>query len=178
MQTVEQLTKLRIDHYGEIGFGGFADLVDAVGGVNICIDKNPNDPKAGLKLKKGCHGLNGKQALGLVRTAPSQRRPRTRGQSAQIPVRADGQGDQSVGRAQSVPARSVRERCGQLADRRQERSHLESGRPGDGLRGNPITTTTPNAGAQVTEEGIHSSLVPTRKNSSTTYGKVNPSPTP
>ncbi|GAB35921.1 putative LytR family regulatory protein [Gordonia otitidis NBRC 100426] len=67
-KTIEQLTGIRIDHYAEIGFGGFDTLVDAVGGVNICIDQSLNDPKAGLRLSKGCHDLNGQQALGLVRT--------------------------------------------------------------------------------------------------------------
>ena len=67
-KTIEQLTGIRIDHYAEIGFGGFDTLVDAVGGVNICIDQSLRDPKAGLNLTKGCHDLNGQQALGLVRT--------------------------------------------------------------------------------------------------------------
>ncbi|SDU71530.1 cell envelope-related function transcriptional attenuator common domain-containing protein [Gordonia westfalica] len=68
VQTVENLTGIHIDHYAEIGFGGFDTLVDAVGGVDMCIDQPLNDPKAGLKLSKGCHHLNGRQALGLVRT--------------------------------------------------------------------------------------------------------------
>lgn len=68
VQTVENLTGVRIDHYGEIGFGGFDRLVDSVGGIDICIDQPLNDPKAGLRLRKGCQHLNGKQALGLVRT--------------------------------------------------------------------------------------------------------------
>jgi LCP family protein required for cell wall assembly len=67
-QTVEQATGLRINHYAEIGFGGFASVVDAVGGVRMCIDKPINDPKAGLNLAAGCQTLNGAQALGYVRT--------------------------------------------------------------------------------------------------------------
>ncbi|MFT4087190.1 MAG: LCP family protein [Gordonia sp. (in: high G+C Gram-positive bacteria)] len=68
VQTVEQLTHVRIDHYAEIGFGGFDRLVDSVGGVKMCLNQPLNDPKAGLKLKAGCQQLNGTQALGLVRT--------------------------------------------------------------------------------------------------------------
>ncbi|WP_083837208.1 LCP family protein [Gordonia effusa] len=68
VQTVETLTGVHIDHFGEIGFGGFDTLVDAVGGVNMCLNQALNDPKAGLRLKAGCQDLNGKQALGLVRT--------------------------------------------------------------------------------------------------------------
>ena len=68
VQTVEQFTGVHIDHYAEIGFGGFDNLVDAVGGVEMCLDQPIRDPKAGLKLKAGCQELNGAQALGLVRT--------------------------------------------------------------------------------------------------------------
>jgi LCP family protein required for cell wall assembly len=67
-QTVEQATGLRVNHYAEIGFGGFASVVDAVGGVRMCIDKPINDPKAGLNLAAGCQTLNGAEALGFVRT--------------------------------------------------------------------------------------------------------------
>ena len=36
VQTIEQNTGVRVDHYVEIGFGGFVELVDAVGGIEIC----------------------------------------------------------------------------------------------------------------------------------------------
>ncbi|GAA4743026.1 LCP family protein [Gordonia alkaliphila] len=68
VRTVEDLSGMRIDHYAEIGFGGFDRLVDAVGGVQMCLDQPLRDPKAGLRLKAGCQTLNGAQALGLVRT--------------------------------------------------------------------------------------------------------------
>jgi LCP family protein required for cell wall assembly len=68
VQTVEKATGVRVDHYAEIGFGGFVGVVDAVGGVDICVDKPLKDPKAGLDLKAGCHTLSGGQALGFVRT--------------------------------------------------------------------------------------------------------------
>jgi LCP family protein required for cell wall assembly len=67
-RTVEEATGLRLDHYMEIGFGGFAGVVDAVGGVNMCIDQPLRDPAAGLDLKPGCQDLDGAQALGYVRT--------------------------------------------------------------------------------------------------------------
>ncbi|KAA0919864.1 LytR family transcriptional regulator [Dietzia sp. ANT_WB102] len=67
-QTLEQQTGIRIDHYAEIGFGGFAGIVDAVGGVDICIEEPINDPLAGLDLAAGCQTLAGPQALGFVRT--------------------------------------------------------------------------------------------------------------
>src|SRR5699024_1716931 len=67
-QTLEQQTGMRIDHYAEIGFGGFAGIVDAVGGVDICIDEPIQDPMAGLDLAAGCQTLAGPQALGFVRS--------------------------------------------------------------------------------------------------------------
>ncbi|WP_229373280.1 LCP family protein [Umezawaea beigongshangensis] len=67
-QTVEGATGLRVDRYVEVGFGGFADIVDAVGGVDMCIDEPLQDPLAGLDLQAGCQELDGTQALGFVRT--------------------------------------------------------------------------------------------------------------
>jgi LCP family protein required for cell wall assembly len=67
-RTVEQATGLRMDHYMEIGFGGFAGLVDAVGGVTMCIEKPVKDRDSGLNIKKaGCQLLDSKQALAYVR---------------------------------------------------------------------------------------------------------------
>ncbi|MER6948388.1 LCP family protein [Nonomuraea sp. NPDC000554] len=68
VQTVETVTGVRIDDYMEIGFAGFVGIVDAVGGVEIDVRAAVDDPKAGLKLKKGKQVLNGAQALGYVRT--------------------------------------------------------------------------------------------------------------
>lgn len=67
-RTVENVTGIRIDNYMEVGFAGFVGIVDAVGGVEICVKTPINDPKAGLKLKKGCQEMDGGTALGYVRT--------------------------------------------------------------------------------------------------------------
>jgi LCP family protein required for cell wall assembly len=72
-QTVETNTGLRLDHYIEIGFGGFAGVVDAVGGVEMCLDKPINDPLAGINLPAGCQELDGANALGYVRTRATAR---------------------------------------------------------------------------------------------------------
>ncbi|TMR99455.1 LytR family transcriptional regulator [Nonomuraea basaltis] len=68
VRTVETVTGIRVDNYMEIGFAGFVDIVDAVGGVEINVRAAVDDPKAGLKLKKGTQVLTGAQALGYVRT--------------------------------------------------------------------------------------------------------------
>jgi LCP family protein required for cell wall assembly len=69
IQTVEEATGLRIDHYMGIGFGGLADVVDNVGGVRICVKTAIQpDSFSGFKgLAAGCHNLNGTQAIAFVR---------------------------------------------------------------------------------------------------------------
>ncbi|WP_235624060.1 LCP family protein [Mycolicibacterium goodii] len=72
-QTVEAATGLHLDHYAEIGFGGFAALVDSVGGVTVCPAEPINDPLAGIDLPAGCQELDGRTALGFVRTRATAR---------------------------------------------------------------------------------------------------------
>ncbi|SER72971.1 transcriptional attenuator, LytR family [Streptomyces sp. yr375] len=68
VRTVEFNTNLRIDHYVEIGFAGFAKIVDAVGGVEITIDKAFKDKYSGADFQAGKQKLNGEEALAFVRT--------------------------------------------------------------------------------------------------------------
>lgn len=67
IQTVENATGVGIDGYLEIGFGGFAAMVDAVDGVDVCLDAPMQDGLANVDLPAGCQTLNGQQALGYVR---------------------------------------------------------------------------------------------------------------
>jgi LCP family protein required for cell wall assembly len=73
IQTVEQATGLRMDHYAEIGFSGFAALVDALGGITVCPTAAINDPLAGIDLPAGCQKVDGRIALGYVRTRDTPR---------------------------------------------------------------------------------------------------------
>lgn len=68
VKTVESITDLRMDHYLEVDFAGFQKLIDDLGGVEITTTKSIDDPDSHLKLKAGTHTLDGRQALGLVRT--------------------------------------------------------------------------------------------------------------
>jgi LCP family protein required for cell wall assembly len=72
-ETVEQATGLRVDHYAEIGFSGFAGLVDGLGGVTVCPKSPIDDPLAGIKLPAGCQQLDGRNALGYVRSRATPR---------------------------------------------------------------------------------------------------------
>lgn len=67
VKTVEQLSGLTVDHYVEVGFGGVSGVVDAVGGVRLCLDYDVHDPKSKLDWKAGCHEVDGKTALAFSR---------------------------------------------------------------------------------------------------------------
>ncbi|WP_327367792.1 LCP family protein [Streptomyces sp. NBC_01217] len=68
VRTVEFNTGLHIDHYVEIGFGGFAQIVDAIGGVELDIPKAFKDKNSGADFQAGKQTLNGEQSLAFVRT--------------------------------------------------------------------------------------------------------------
>ena len=68
VETVENETGVRIDHYIEIGFAGFAGMVDALGGIEVCTTKDINDPGSHLVLEAGVHTLDGVESLKYVRT--------------------------------------------------------------------------------------------------------------
>ncbi|MFI8487800.1 LCP family protein [Streptomyces rubrogriseus] len=68
VKTVEQMSGIRMDHYVEIDFAGFKDLVDAIGGVTVTVDQDIHDPSSGLDLTAGTHRLNGTDSLAFVRT--------------------------------------------------------------------------------------------------------------
>lgn len=67
VQTVENLTGLTIDGYLEIGFMGVLDVVDALGGVELCYDTDVNDPRSDLVWTAGCHQVDGTTALAFAR---------------------------------------------------------------------------------------------------------------
>ncbi|TWD13943.1 LytR family transcriptional attenuator [Streptomyces sp. T12] len=68
VKTVETLTGVRMDHYLEIDFAGFARLVDALGGVTVTTRQDIDDERSHLTLDAGTHHLDGTQALALART--------------------------------------------------------------------------------------------------------------
>ncbi|HEX4817935.1 MAG TPA: LCP family protein [Nonomuraea sp.] len=68
IKTLESLTNIKINHFVKVDFTGFKDIIDALDGIEICLPKPVNDPKAKLVLPAGRHKVNGEQALGYVRT--------------------------------------------------------------------------------------------------------------
>lgn len=70
VQTLQQGDlRIPINHYVEIDFSGFKSLVDALGGVEICVDFAIRDVSTGLDVPQpGCHVLGGEQALAYARS--------------------------------------------------------------------------------------------------------------
>ncbi|MEY9964995.1 LCP family protein required for cell wall assembly [Streptacidiphilus sp. MAP12-16] len=67
IETVEQFTGIRIDHFGAIDWSGFKSLTDAVGGVTITIPNNSYDPQQNRHWTTGTYTMNGATALAYVR---------------------------------------------------------------------------------------------------------------
>ncbi len=67
VQTVEQATGLTINDYVEVDFLGFIKVIDALGGVNICVPFAVDDSYSGLHLSAGRHYVNGITALEFAR---------------------------------------------------------------------------------------------------------------
>jgi LCP family protein required for cell wall assembly len=67
VKTVEQATDLAINDYVEVDFLGFVKVIDALGGVNVCLPFAVDDPDSGLHLSAGHHHVDGVTALEFVR---------------------------------------------------------------------------------------------------------------
>lgn len=68
VRAVETISDVRIDHFVQLDFDGFASMVNALGGVNVCLDEALVDPLAKLDLPAGMQKIKGKDALALART--------------------------------------------------------------------------------------------------------------
>lgn len=67
VETVEGMTGLTVDTYLEVGFTGVGDIVDALGGVELCYDQDVSDQKSKLEWTAGCHVADGDTALAFSR---------------------------------------------------------------------------------------------------------------
>ncbi|MFJ6134306.1 LCP family protein [Kitasatospora sp. NPDC092286] len=93
IRTVEQLSGIRIDHHVILDFTGFKSMVNAVGGVEVCVPQPIHDKDARLDLPAGRLTLNGEQALGYVRARETL---------------GDGSDTQRMGRQQQFLASLIR----------------------------------------------------------------------
>ena len=67
LKAVESLSGLAIDNFMVVDFAAFKRITEAIGGVEICLQDDVNDPLSGLTLDKGLHTVNGEEALAFVR---------------------------------------------------------------------------------------------------------------
>jgi LCP family protein required for cell wall assembly len=67
IKVIEEMSGLDINNFMLVDFRGFKRIVDAVGGVEICVSEPVDDPLSGLKLDKGKHVVQGEEALAFVR---------------------------------------------------------------------------------------------------------------
>ena len=68
VRTVQKALSVPIHHYIEVDFQGFKGLVDAVGGVTVCVDYPSRDRHTGLFMRAGCPRLDGVRALAFARS--------------------------------------------------------------------------------------------------------------
>ncbi|MBC2908291.1 LCP family protein [Streptomyces cupreus] len=71
MRTVTELTGITPDNFMVADFNAVKTLTSAVGGVEVCLAKDIDDPDSHLKLSQGTHTIEGEQALAFLRTRHS-----------------------------------------------------------------------------------------------------------
>jgi LCP family protein required for cell wall assembly len=69
---VKEFTGIEVDHFARVDFGGFKRVIDALGGVDICVEHAVRDAKAFLDLPAGCSRVGGEQALAWVRSRQTE----------------------------------------------------------------------------------------------------------
>jgi LCP family protein required for cell wall assembly len=67
INTIESTTGIRVDHYIKVDFTGFKSIVDALGGIQICVPQAVDDKQAKLHLQAGKQIVQGEMALAYVR---------------------------------------------------------------------------------------------------------------
>jgi LCP family protein required for cell wall assembly len=68
VKAINEMSGLDLHNFMLVDFNGFKKIVDAIGGVEICLTSDVNDPLSGLKMSKGKHTVEGEEALAFVRT--------------------------------------------------------------------------------------------------------------
>lgn len=67
VQQFETLSGVFVDHIVVVNFAGFEDMVDAIGGVPVCIPEDIVDPEHGINIPAGTREIEGREALNYVR---------------------------------------------------------------------------------------------------------------
>lgn len=72
LATVESLTGLGVDHFALVDLAGFQDVVDEVGGYEICLERPVRDEKADLEMPAGCQMADGADTLAWLRSRQTE----------------------------------------------------------------------------------------------------------
>lgn len=67
LKAVEELSGIQVDNFMVIDFAAFKRITESIGGVEICLEEDVNDPLSGLNLDQGLHTVTGEEALAFVR---------------------------------------------------------------------------------------------------------------
>jgi len=67
VESVENLSGFTVDHYVEVGFAGITNIVEELGGVELCYDHDVSDKRSKLEWEAGCHDADGETALAFAR---------------------------------------------------------------------------------------------------------------
>lgn len=74
VRTVQNALGIPVHHYLEVDFRGFKTIVNAVGGVEVCVEHLSRDRNTGLFLRPGCRRLDGVRALAYARSRKFEER--------------------------------------------------------------------------------------------------------
>ncbi|MCP4965747.1 MAG: LCP family protein [bacterium] len=72
VQTIQDNLQIPIHHYVEIDFGGFARVVDSLGGITKTFENPARDLKSGLRVEAGTQQMDGETALAYARSRSYQ----------------------------------------------------------------------------------------------------------
>lgn len=68
VETITDELGVEVDHYVQVDFAGAVELVDALGGIRVAVDRPLRDEQTGTALAAGCQTLDGRETLGLGRS--------------------------------------------------------------------------------------------------------------
>ena len=147
VQTVESVSGVHIDHYAEIGFGGFAKVVDSIGGIRICLKTAARPEGRSPPAGRVPEDQRAPSARAGAQPRLPQRRPAAGGQSAQR-CSPHSWPRPPVPASCSTRSGCPRQRGRRLDDRRRERPPWNLLLLALSLRGSPTMATVP-TGAEV-----------------------------
>jgi len=72
VRTIQENLGIAVNHYVEVGFVGFQEMVDELGGIHIAFPNAARDGSSGLDVEAGTEVLDGEMALAYARSRKYQ----------------------------------------------------------------------------------------------------------